>query len=415
MALTGPPGAGPLGPPADLVGGLGAIGRRLSDATARVGRRVEVDPLGLLTERAALAGLARGGRTSCGGGTRLLATGDGWLALSLARPTDVELIPAWLELDPAPVELTGPVPAPPADAVWRIVAEHVGRRPATDLERAGAELGLAVATLPRDPTARHPSPPSFDGLPVQAESLGAAPARSLRGLTVVDLSSLWAGPLCSRLLADAGAQVVKVESTSRPDGARRGPDAFFDLMNAGKASVAVDLSTRAGSAELAALVAGADVVIESSRPRALEQLGIGATTSVATGPAVWVSITGHGRTGAGRNRVAFGDDAAIAGGLASWGPDPDGPYFCADAAADPCAGLAAAAAAVAAVEAGGRWLVDVAMAHVAASLAGPTVDVGGLDAVAPHPPRSRGHAAAFGADTDRVLAAVVTGRESAGR
>ena len=77
---------------------------------------------------------------------------------------------------------------------------------------------------------------------------------------------------------------MKVESTTRPDGARHGPAAFFDLMNAGKESVAVDLSTRTGTAALAALVASADVVIESSRPWALEQLGIDAARVVSHGP-----------------------------------------------------------------------------------------------------------------------------------
>jgi CoA-transferase family III len=418
MALTGRPGAAPLGPPADLVDGLVAIGRILSDTTAGAGRRLEVDPLGLLTERAALTGLARAGRTSCGGGTRLLATHDGWLAVSLARPSDVELVPAWLGLDPVPVELASPASAPPGEAVWQAVADHVRRRPAAQVERAGAELGLAVAALPGDRPAGPPSARPFFGLPVRAEPLGEAPSRPLAGSTVVDLSSLWAGPLCGRLLAEAGARVVKVESTTRPDGARHGPAVFFDLMNAGKESVAVDLSTRAGTADLAALVASADVVIESSRPRALEQLGIDAARVVSTGPAVWVSITGHGRSGAGRDRVAFGDDAAVAGGLVSWAQAPDSgrvdPSFCADAVADPCSGLVAAAAASAAMTAGGRWLIDVAMGGVAASLAGPTLDVGDLEASAPRPPRSRGQAPALGADTDRVLAAVAGEHREAG-
>ena len=110
--------------------------------------------------------------------------------------------------------------------------------------------------------------------------------------------------------------------------------------------------------------------------------------------------------------MAFGDDAAVAGGLVSWRQAPDGgpaePCFCADAVADPCSGLVAAAAAAAALAAGGRWLIDVALAGVAASLAGPTLEVGDLDASAPRPPRPRGQAPALGADTDRVLA-VVTG------
>ena len=58
---------------------------------------------------------------------------------------------------------------------------------------------------------------------------------------MIDLSALWAGPLCGDLLAGAGATVVKVESTQRPDGARRGAHAFYDLMNGRKRSVALDL------------------------------------------------------------------------------------------------------------------------------------------------------------------------------
>ena len=59
---------------------------------------------------------------------------------------------------------------------------------------------------------------------------------------MVDLSALWAGPLAASLLLEAGARVVKVEARDRPDGARSGPRPFFDLLNAGKESVAIDLS-----------------------------------------------------------------------------------------------------------------------------------------------------------------------------
>src|SRR4029453_19173112 len=91
---------------------------------------------------------------------------------------------------------------------------------------------------------------------------------------VVDLSSLWAGPLCAHLLGLQGARVVKVESTGRPDGARRGPAAFFDLLHGGPRGVARDLRDPAGAACLRRLLAAADVVVEASRPRALRQLGI---------------------------------------------------------------------------------------------------------------------------------------------
>ena len=111
----------------------------------------------------------------------------------------------------------------------------------------------------------------------------SAPAREAAGLLVVDLSALWAGPLCGDLLAAAGATVVKVESPSRPDGARRGPAAFFDLLNWRKQSVALDLQRAEGPRLLHALVQRADVVIEASRPRALAQLGISARRLVERG------------------------------------------------------------------------------------------------------------------------------------
>jgi crotonobetainyl-CoA:carnitine CoA-transferase CaiB-like acyl-CoA transferase len=221
---------------------------------------------------------------------------------------------------------------------------------------------------------------------------------------VLDLTALWAGPLCGDLLARAGAPVVKVESLARPDGARRGPTAFFDQLNGRKRSVALDFGTERGRAQLAGLLAAADVVLESSRPRALEQLGLTARDLVAGGgPQVWVSITGYGRSGPLADRVAFGDDAAVAGGLVV---DQDGlPRFCADAIADPLSGLAAADACLAALESGGRWLLDVAMAAVSAELAGPTLPLS--PELVAQPPRARApglSAPALGAHTAEVLA-----------
>jgi crotonobetainyl-CoA:carnitine CoA-transferase CaiB-like acyl-CoA transferase len=221
-------------------------------------------------------------------------------------------------------------------------------------------------------------------------------------LIVVDLSALWAGPLCGDLLAGSGALVIKVESPHRPDGARRGPAAFFDLLNGRKRSVALDFGQTEGVATLRRLIRRADVVIEASRPRALEQLGIHAAGEVRDGgPQVWVSITGYGRTDA-SGRVAFGDDAAVGGGLVVW--HEGGPLFCADAVADPITGLAAANACLNALASGGRWLLDVSMAGVSAELAGPILPASPEVAVAP--PRARPvtqAAAQLGADTAQVL------------
>lgn len=394
MALCGGAGTGPLGPPEGMVPALASIGEHLAEHAAALGGRLDVDPLAILGERAAIAGLRPGGQISCGGGTRLVATMDGWVAVTLARPDDVDAVPAWLELPGAP------------DDPWAAVAETVRDRRAADLEVRAALLGMPVAALPDALAAPRSSTPldAVGRTPVTAPAPAPLPLASLR---VVDLSALWAGPLCGSLLASAGADVVKVESTERPDGARRGPARFFDLLNAGKRSVALDLRSREGVAALRRLVAGADVVIESSRPRALEQLGVVAADVIARGqPRVWASITGHGRSGPGRDRVAFGDDAAVAGGLVCWAGRT--PSFCADAVADPVAGLVAAAAVLEALASGGVWLLDIPLAGVAATLAGPTLPVP-PDVMQPAPPRARpaaGLGPRLGADTVDLLAEV---------
>jgi hypothetical protein len=382
LSLTGHPHRSPLGPPAGLVAGLDQLAAPLPG----------LDPLTLLTERAAWAGLERNGRTTCGGAGRLLRAADGWLAISLPRPDDVELVPAWL------AGLGGDGTST-TDAPWDEIAAAVGRRSVVESEERAALLGLAVGGLATSPARQPVERTCFPSAP---------PVPPGAGLRVLDLSALWAGPLCGALLGDTGATIVKVESSARPDGARRGSAGFFDRLNASKASVVLDLDRRSGVSALRLLVERADVVIESSRPRALQQLGIDAATVLAapaTRPRVWVSITAHGRAGA-PGRVGFGDDAAVAGGLVSF-DENGGPVFCADAIADPCTGLAAASACLAALTEGGRWLLDVALSAVAASLAGPTLPVP-TDAlvrppVAPAPSR---RAPAFGADTNAVLGAL---------
>lgn len=384
LSLTGRADGPPLGPPAPLLERLVRLADDVADRSAAVGDAVHLDPFGLVAERAAISGLGRQGRISCGGSSRLVRCADGWLAVTLARPEDIDLMPAWLGLDHLP----------DPDDPWSAVEAAAIAVSAASLDGGAELLGLPAATVGSVVSAP----------PVLATDLGVEPPRPLHGCTVIDLSSLWAGPLCTRILADAGARVVKVESTTRPDGARRGPAPFFDLLNAGKESVAVDVTTPSGRAALHALVAAADVVVEASRPRALQSLGIDAAELVATGPAAWVSITGHGRDGVRARRVGFGDDTAAAGGAVVW--DADGPCFCADALADPVTGMTAALAVLDAFEQGGRWLLDIALSRVAAGVAGPMLDALSLDAPPPREPSVRGTARSLGADTATVLAAL---------
>lgn len=397
MWLTGDADAPPLAPP----------------TTAAVVLDAALAPFGLdagvLGERAAHLGLVRSGNRSCGGSTCLLKAADGWAALALARPDDVASLPALFEVDPGEIDVDDP---------WQAVTALVAERPAAEVVDRAAMLGMAASRVGER---RHPSP--ADGMvfgqgPARPrtrvrEMPGGAAVPSL----VVDLSALWAGPFCTHLLGRVGARVVKVESTTRPDGARAGVAGFHDLLNAGKESVALDVATVEGRVRLRDLVDAADVVVTSSRARAVEQLGLDPDAFLDGGTdRVWVAITGHGWS---VDRVGFGDDAAAAAGLVAWGDDGR-PRFAGDAVADPVCGALAASAALAAWQRGGRAFVDVSLAGAAAEVmpaeleapvpataadadgdGGWTLD--GAPVVAPVAREPGGAAAALGADTDRVL------------
>lgn len=350
MALTGWPEASPLLAPAPLAacaqGALLAL-RCVAGASGLE----SLEAAALLGERAAILGLSRQGSISPGGGCRLLPTADGWFAVNLARPDDVRLLPAWL----GEGKLTHP---------WGFVAERAVQRPSAELVERGRLLGLAVAAVER------PSRLSPPWLRVMHRGKPRPESRAETPL-VIDLSSLWAGPLCTHLLARAGARVIKLESLERPDGTRSGPREFFDLMHAGHRSVALDFSSDQGRQQLVRLLRAADIVVESSRPRALRQLGVQAEKLVEEVPGLtWVGISGYGRREPGANWTAFGDDASVAAGLTVATPDAGAPVFCGDAIADPLTGLHAAVAALASWSAGGGQLLDLSLRDVAAHVLG---------------------------------------------
>lgn len=326
-------------PPAVLAHAQGIAGR-LAELTG-----IAVDAEELLTGRAALLGIAPDGRRSAGGATRLLEAADGWCALTLSRADDIAAVPALIEADESDVDPDDP---------WPAVTAWTARQPAADAIARARLLGLPAAVLGE--TAAAPPVVRRLGLP--------AGARSARGLLVADLSSMWAGPLCGQLLLRAGATVVKVESPTRPDGTRSGPSVFFDWMNTGKLSYAATFDE---PEPLRALLGAADVVIEGSRPAALIRRGLGPDDIPARPGRVWLRISGHGTCGERADWVAFGDDAAVAGGLV--GATADGPRFCGDAIADPLTGLHAALAAVEALHRGGGELIEVSMAATAAGYA----------------------------------------------
>jgi CoA-transferase family III len=321
--------------------GVQARARRMADAFCTLtGTAIDADEI--VAGRAALLGLSPSGRISAGGATRLMPSRDGWCALTLSRPDDIDAVPALLQTDGI------------GDDTWSAVQRWVAANDTADVTERARLLGLPVAALGETP----PELPRV--YPFGAATMARAPA----DLLVADLSAMWAGPLCGQLLARAGATVVKVESAVRPDGARSGPPAFFDWMNSGKLSYLADLDEPSG---LRALLAAADVVIESSRPTALIRRGLGPTDVEPRDGRVWLRITGHGTEGERANWVAFGDDAAVSGGLIC-GADDD-PAFCGDAIADPLTGLHAALAVAQSLRSGGGELIEMSMAAVAATYA----------------------------------------------
>jgi len=297
----------------------------------------------LLAERGAIAGHTRKGTTSPGGSCRLLKTRDGQIALNLARDDDQVLLPAWLEDESV------------IDEASLLIA--IQKQTMHDLVERGRLLGLAVAPV---------VPPPSKTTSWHAVTHVGERATRRSSPRVLDLSSLWAGPLCTHLLQRCGADVIKVESTQRPDGARRGPPQFFDLLNAGKRSVALDLSKETGRAQLRALIGQADIVIEASRPRALRQMDIHAEKLIDENTGLtWVSLNGYGRKDPEENWIAYGDDAGVAGGLSYLMREASGEsLIVGDAIADPLTGLHAAVAALSCHQQGGGRLLSLALTDV---------------------------------------------------
>jgi crotonobetainyl-CoA:carnitine CoA-transferase CaiB-like acyl-CoA transferase len=155
---------------------------------------------------------------------------------------------------------------------------------------------------------------------------------ALERLKVVDLSSHLSGPYCAMVLADHGADVVKVERPGSGDDARKmppfvgGESAPFMIWNRNKRSVVIDLKTEAGKGQLLGLIDGADVLIENFRPGTLERLGLGWDTLSARNPRlIYAAISGFGQTGPYRDRGGFDLVTQGMSGLMSVCGPKDGP------------------------------------------------------------------------------------------
>jgi len=133
----------------------------------------------------------------------------------------------------------------------------------------------------------------------------------LQGIRVLDFTAMLAGPHCARLMADLGAEVIKIEGLegdlirSRPP-LRDGNSTYFGALNCGKKSVAIDLKTDAARSIIHALAKQSDVVVENFRPGVMARLGFDyATLSRHNPKLVYCSISGYGQSGPGATRAAY--------------------------------------------------------------------------------------------------------------
>ena len=187
----------------------------------------------------------------------------------------------------------------------------------------------------------------------------------LQGLRILDFSRILAGPFCSMLLADMGAEVWKVEHVERGDDTRSwGPpfssagqqSAYFLGVNRNKKSIAVDLKKAEGVQIARDLVKHADVVLENFVPGKADELGIGYDALAAIRPSVvYASISGYGSTGPRSRQLAYDVMISGIGGLMGiTGPESGDPVKVGVAITDVCAGLAMHGAILAALIAAHR-------------------------------------------------------------
>ena len=167
----------------------------------------------------------------------------------------------------------------------------------------------------------------------------AAASPPLSGITVIDLTRVLAGPYCTMVLRDLGADVIKVEPPQGDeargfgpflpdeDGGGRGESAYFTSLNCGKRSVVLDLKGEAGRAALAALIRRADVLVENFRPGTLARLGFPPERLVTLNERlVYAAISGFGATGPDAQRPAYDMIIQALSGLMSiTGTEPEPP------------------------------------------------------------------------------------------
>lgn len=206
----------------------------------------------------------------------------------------------------------------------------------------------------------------------------------LEGLTVIDASTILAGPLCCQILGDFGADVIKIEHPVYGDsmrghgGQKDGVPLWWKEISRNKRAVGLNLGVPAGGEVFLRMAAEADVIVENFRPGTLERWGIGPETLHAVNPnLVIVRLTGFGQTGPYSSRPGFGTLAEAMSGFAHLTGEPEGPpTLPAFGLADSICGIAASASVMMAlrhrdVNGGGGQVIDMSILEPIMTAVGP--------------------------------------------
>ncbi len=195
--------------------------------------------------------------------------------------------------------------------------------------------------------------------PTGASSAAGGARQPLSGIRIIDLTRILSGPFCTMILADMGADVIKIEDPGEGDPIRHigagheGLSWYFASFNRNKRSMALDVKSDAGKATLMRLLENADVLVENYRPGVLDKMGLDQATLDAINPRLVIaSINGYGATGPYADRPAFDFVIqAMSGFMTVNGHADAGPVRCAPPITDLIAGLYAAFGVVSALRA----------------------------------------------------------------
>ena len=224
----------------------------------------------------------------------------------------------------------------------------------------------------------------------------SAPA-PLDGVRVIDLSRVLSGPFCTALLADAGADIVKIEPKTGEDSRHLGPfrdgeSIYFNVLNRGKRSIALDLKDPDDREVLLRLIEGADVVVENFRPGVTGRLGIDYDTVRARNPRiVYASISGFGQSGPMAGAAAYDLVVqALSGIMSITGTEESGPTRLGESFGDTITGIFAA------------WGISTALLSSRATGRGQHLDIAMLDSLLAMLPTAHSQLQATGETPKRV-------------